>query len=62
MILYSVCKFGDSWSTNPGDYVVTNCIFEDDSQKLAFPTRYLRKYWTARVFHSRQWSIYNIFK
>jgi len=34
-----------TWSSNPVDYEVTNCHFQDDGQKYAFLAKYPRKYW-----------------
>ena len=53
MAVIFVCKFGNIAFSNPGDYKGRNCNFGDDSQKLAFSTKYLRKYW---------FDLYHIFK
>jgi len=35
--MYIVCKFGNIWSSNPGDYKGRNCNIRDDSQDWLFP-------------------------
>jgi len=44
---YILCKYGEDWSSNPGDYESRNSItFSTIWQNLAYSTKYLRTWWT----------------